>query len=53
MKYLTFDFDLCRWGEGQKISFFLFSFIWLLYGTILNKIDPAVQDLLQNEKFDF
>jgi len=31
---------------------FLFSFIWLLYGAILSKIDQAFQDFSQNEIFD-
>jgi len=50
IKYLTFEFDLCPWGQGH--NFFLFSFICLLYGANLRKIDQAVQDLSQNEIFD-
>jgi len=49
--YLTFDFDLRHWDQGQKI-WFLFSFLWLLYGASFSKISAAVQDLSQNKIID-
>jgi len=46
---LILTFDL---GVKVKKMFYLFIFIWLLYGANFSKIDLAVQELLQNEIFD-
>jgi len=49
LKYLTFNFDLSPWGQGQEILFFIYLYMVINYTVqFLTKINQAVQDLLQN-----
>jgi len=47
---LLLTFDLCV--KGTRVFFFLFCFIWLLYGAVFSYIDLLVLDLSQNVLFD-
>jgi len=52
MIYLTFDLTFDLGVNGTRICFFLFSFIWLIYGAVFSNIDLLVLDLSQKTIFD-